>query len=1019
MRKIMFLAALLLFLPMVFSLTINGSCDDKVVQCEVSINNLEVCNDSSNVETFFISKTGVGAGLVELVPEQMTLEPGECEELNNFTVSNCYAEPGVYPYQIIIQDGVRETINCELTIEQGHEVQVEITPKTQTANQCEEKTYEVTLTNNSLTPNQNTEFVSLELFGDAKEWSELSEKELEVTRGEPKTIELKVKAPCNQELGEYTIGVRAVLYNKNFYSEDTAKYIITNGQELIISSDMENNVLEACEEQKQVYFISLKNNGVQDDEFELNLIGPSFAKLKENKVFIQSGTTKDIELTLNKTTSNQKEFDLTLEAKSTKFNYETSEKFLIELNDCYALNLELIDGKKIICSEEQNDYKFKVTNLKNRKINVDLKVTGVQGSLSDNAIVLNGFEEKEIIFTPNVKNIVKEGTAVEEQTNLELVLDTSGSMNEKIENEKKIDSAKKAANQFVSNITNVKLGIRVFGQGPNTNNCIPSELVYEIKELDSVKASQAINSLTPSGKTPLTEAITSSVKDLNNLKGKKVIVLVSDGKETCGGNINLAISEAKKTGIQVYTVGFNIDEDGKQELVKIANKTNGKYFDASNANELIQALQKISRELKITKSVNKNISFTITADSEFTKDSEKVNARVEDCYNSALLIPELVLCKGIPFNDFITINNLGTKTTEFNITGLPEWIEVQDTVTIPANGKKLIPFTANPLENSNEEEFTIKLTSKESTITQTKPIIYLPFESCNAIDLITLKNEINAKVCEGKKFKLIIENNGKRKQTISLKTNIPWVYIIQDKIKLEAGERKEINYYVSPPFDLRNAVTPITITAKTNTGFETSITINLIKTGEGFGLEKVNMNLLNNEKTLEINDYNKGQLIEFEIENDSNRLLIIQNIQALKYNAEFELKNNRLKPHRITKAKMMLKINQEKTIIIPIKFTTNQGTYIRDIKINAVKKENQTTPQVINEPIPIGSGLFSLLGLSGTILGLILLVALIIGGVIYQTQKNKKQENTEKTNANPTKKNKKTRKTKTRSKKKK
>ncbi|MBN2127471.1 MAG: VWA domain-containing protein [Candidatus Diapherotrites archaeon] len=996
-KKIILLIALALLLPTVLGLSVEGNCSDEVVQCEVAINNLEVCNLNPDFsETFYASTAGLGGNWVQVLPGQMTLAPGECETLNLFMVAPCYEEPGTYPYNIVIHDGETVTLDCEFTVMQGHKVSVEIEPESQTAHECEEKTYEVTLTNNSNTPNQNTEIVSLELFGSASEWAELSETELEVTKGHPEQIELKVKAPCEQPKGDYIIGVRAELFNQDFYSEDTAEYILVGGQDLRISADIEGNEFEACEEQDQIYFISLENNGLQNDTYELNLIGPEFAELKEERVSVDAGTKKDVQLTLKKTNNAPKEFDLTLQAKSVKFNYETSKNFKVKLNDCYNLDVELISGKTVICSEEENEYKFKVKNLTDRKINVDLTVNGIEGSLSDKAIILEGFASEDIVFTPSVENYVTEGTAKEKPVELELVIDTSGSMVEKIGDERKIDSAKRAANEFIASITNVKMALRVFGQGQTDNECALSELVYEKAEINVIELSKKINALSPQGKTPLAEALESAVKDLNEGTNDKAIILVSDGKETCEGNVAIAAMNAKKAGVKVYTVGFNIDDKGRQELQAIAEETDGQYFDAMNADELIEAFQKISRTLEITKSQNKDASFTFNAESEFTEDAETVKAVVEDCYNSALLIPELVLCREVAFNDFITINNLGTRTADYTITGLPSWIEVQSNVTVEGNGKQTIPFTANPPKNANESEFTMKLNSEEQEITQTKHIIYLPEESCNAIDLIVLNDEIDAEVCEGKKYKLIVENRGMHTQNIKLKSDIAWVYIIQDEFTIIPGERKEVDFYVSPPFDLKEAVTEVTFTAETNRGFKTEATVKVIKTGETYGLEEVNVNLKNNETTLEISDYSKGMLVEFELENDSNRFLVIEKIEVLKYTAEFAMNNTRLNPKETAKAEMIITLDENTTgtTIIPIKFTTNQGTYVRDIKLNAVKEQ---TPQIIEEPLSIGSGLFSLLGLGGAILGLVLLVLLISAGIIYRQNKNKKEEETETT----------------------
>ncbi|MFH1587881.1 MAG: VWA domain-containing protein [Candidatus Diapherotrites archaeon] len=997
MHKIIgMLLVLALIFPAAYALEINGNCDNSITQCELGINDLEVCNNSTQRDFFNVTLSGEAAKWVTVLPSTLELGPGECRQIQTFTVSACYTEPGTYGYTITVSDGFNASINCELEIIQGHIVPIKIMPSYHEAAQCEEKIYSVELNNTSIIDKQQTEDVFLSLHGELpEEWAQFSETELKVKKGSPKTVELKVKSPCNAEFKEYDFIVRAALFNPNFFDEDNAVFEVKQAQNLVISSES-NAALIACKEEKREYFLNFRNNGKYNDEYELNLDGPEWVQLERDTVSIQAGTSKDVKLILNKAPK-EKEISLKVKAVSEKYNYETTKLIDVKAMDCYSLKAELIQGANTACAEVQETYEFEVTNTSIEKRNIELEVKGLNGDLEKNALALEAGETQKVTFRPDLENLPEEGYAEESDiTSIEFIMDTSGSMIEKLGGEKKIDIAKRELRKLIEDTASINAGLRVFGQGIS-DDCAESQLTYPIEKLNTGKMIQKINSLSPQGKTPLAQALNAGANDFTE-KGNNAIILVSDGKETCNGNIDEAIKTAKEKGVRVYTVGFDIDEAGQKELKKIASETGGKYFDAVNAEELAGSLNEIARELKIVKSKSSAESFTFKAKTEFAEASKKINLTVNDCFNAALSIPELALCKGIEKKEFFKIANLGTEKLEFEVSSVPEWIKVDEkfikTTVLPEEEKE-IPFTALAPINAIESEYTITVNSENQKLKDTKEMVYLSDASCIGVDLITLIEEIDAKVCEGKDYTIYIENTGQTNAEVTVSSNKSWVYVINDKITLTPGERKEVTFFVSPPFDV-GPYTELVFNAKTDKGFESSVSIGLIKTGQDFE-EEIDLQIKADKKIIEITDPKEGATVEFELENNSNRVLKINSITSLKYDAKFNLEKTRIAAKERTKVSMQVIIpeGEEGTIVVPFKITTNQGTYVRDIPVEFKITE---APQTEEQPISIGSGLFSLVGLSGVIIGLILLILLAVGSYYYIKQKKeetkKEQEET-------------------------
>jgi hypothetical protein len=197
----------------------------------------------------------------------------------------------------------------------------------------------------------------------------------------------------------------------------------------------------------------------------------------------------------------------------------------------------------------------------------------------------------------SVEVVFAEGAASQPAKNVELILDASYSMWGKIGRTNKISVARQVLEQVIRKLPdNVHVGLRVFGhrydqQDRRTNT--DTELKLPIGPLDKSRLIENIKRIDPKGKTPLVYSILQAQSDFQET-WKGTLVVVTDGRETCGGDINSVAPALKKSGLdlRVNIVGFGIEELGaRRQLEAIAKSTAGKYLDAGNPEELLASLE--------------------------------------------------------------------------------------------------------------------------------------------------------------------------------------------------------------------------------------------------------------------------------------------------------------------------------------------------------------------------------------------------------------------------------------------
>jgi hypothetical protein len=173
---------------------------------------------------------------------------------------------------------------------------------------------------------------------------------------------------------------------------------------------------------------------------------------------------------------------------------------------------------------------------------------------------------------------------------VEILLDTSGSMLEDTQGGRRIDVAKDVLTNLVTRTlpAGVPTALRIFK--PGKGSC-ESKLLAPLAPLDPAAMAARVEGLklNKRTKTPIAATLQQVAGDLGSAEGLRIIVLITDGEESCGGDPAAVIRELVAQGldVRVNIVGFDIDDEGlRAEIEEWARLGNGQAFDATGAEEL-------------------------------------------------------------------------------------------------------------------------------------------------------------------------------------------------------------------------------------------------------------------------------------------------------------------------------------------------------------------------------------------------------------------------------------------------
>jgi hypothetical protein len=216
------------------------------------------------------------------------------------------------------------------------------------------------------------------------------------------------------------------------------------------------------------------------------------------------------------------------------------------------------------------------------------------------------------------EQVAYEPRLVTAKTNIDVVLDASGSMSAPfgVTTRSKFDLLRQALYDVIFEMVQQQadfprnMAIRLMGSTTEAslNNCEDTELAVPMGEpnLDAIKA--ILDEVKAQGQSPLAYTLEQAVNDFpSGGIADRVIVLVADGADSCGGS-PCEIAAGIAEGIVVHSIAFDVAPEDQKKLSCISKNADGQFFLARNEGELRNALDQA-----INSTVPYNLKLTATA----------------------------------------------------------------------------------------------------------------------------------------------------------------------------------------------------------------------------------------------------------------------------------------------------------------------------------------------------------------------------------------------------------------------
>ncbi len=178
------------------------------------------------------------------------------------------------------------------------------------------------------------------------------------------------------------------------------------------------------------------------------------------------------------------------------------------------------------------------------------------------------------------------------------IYDASGSMWGPLDGTTKKAIASSVLSTTVGNLpNNQNIGLIAYGHRKK-GDCDDIEYLVDLANNSKKKITDAIQNINPTGKTPLARSANMAINSLKASNTKATIVLITDGIESCDGDLCKVVSAAKLSGIdfKLHIVGFGLKEGEKEQLKCAATAGNGNYYDANNTEGLGAVLTEATTE---------------------------------------------------------------------------------------------------------------------------------------------------------------------------------------------------------------------------------------------------------------------------------------------------------------------------------------------------------------------------------------------------------------------------------------
>lgn len=178
--------------------------------------------------------------------------------------------------------------------------------------------------------------------------------------------------------------------------------------------------------------------------------------------------------------------------------------------------------------------------------------------------------------------------------NIAVVFDSSGSMGKQIGGESMMKIAQEEVGKYISSLDdNIRTSLVLYGHKWASTawqkdvSCAWVELASSFSPNNKNSIVNTLNAQSPVGWTPIQKSLEIAHTEIQKYSkdgDKNIILLVSDGEETCWGNpVNTATKiTSEDTDTYIDVIGFNVDGAIQRQLQDIASNGKGSYYNVKS-----------------------------------------------------------------------------------------------------------------------------------------------------------------------------------------------------------------------------------------------------------------------------------------------------------------------------------------------------------------------------------------------------------------------------------------------------
>jgi Ca-activated chloride channel family protein len=159
---------------------------------------------------------------------------------------------------------------------------------------------------------------------------------------------------------------------------------------------------------------------------------------------------------------------------------------------------------------------------------------------------------------------------------------------------KSIGEARRAAGEFIARLLTPKDDAFALSFSDRPELLMP-------RTSDARAVNSALDNLNANGSTALYDALVHSLYYFRGTRGRRAMVLLSDGEDTSSGiGWRDALEYARRSGVAIYTIGLGVEVFGgiRGQLKELAEETGGRVFLINKADELASVYKEIDHELR-------------------------------------------------------------------------------------------------------------------------------------------------------------------------------------------------------------------------------------------------------------------------------------------------------------------------------------------------------------------------------------------------------------------------------------